>query len=190
MKQAELIKKMSDDELRRQLLLSQSLFLMISLVLSIFIPHLTIEKWLDMFIFDFKQVLLYGILAAFVIVFIELLVYTLLPKKHFDDGGINEKIFKNQSIGNIVLICVVVAISEEFLFRGVIQTTFGYLFASSLFVIVHIRYLKKPVLLILVTIVSFFIGYIFEKTGNLLVTITFHFVVNFLLGLYIRKKLK
>ena len=190
MKQAELIKKMSDDELRRQLLLSQSLFLIISIVLSLFIPHLTIEKWLEMLVIDYQQLLLFGVCAAVFIVIIELFLYTLLPARYFDDGGINEKVFKNQSVGNIVLICVVVAISEEFLFRGVIQTTFGYVFASSLFVIVHIRYLKKPVLLILVTIVSFFIGYIFEITSNLLVTITFHFVVNFLLGLYIRLKLK
>lgn len=188
MKQAEMIKSMSDKELRRQLLLSQAAFFIVSMLLSTFIFRISLASWLDYFILDYQQILLYGVLTAIIIVLFEVFLYELLPEHYFDDGGINERIFKNQSLANIILICIIVAIAEEFLFRGVIQTTFGYIFASSLFVIVHVRYLKKPVLLIVVTFVSFFIGYLFEVTGNLLVTITFHFVVNFLLGLYIRYK--
>lgn len=81
---------------------------------------------------------------------------------------------------------MLVAIAEELLFRGVIQTTFGYLISSTLFALIHFRYLKKPVLLISVLFVSFYIGYIFILTENLLVTITAHFVVDFTLGLVIR----
>ncbi|WP_404453206.1 type II CAAX prenyl endopeptidase Rce1 family protein [Oceanobacillus kapialis] len=46
--------------------------------------------------------------------------------------------------------------------------------------------MKKPVLFISVLLVSFYIGYLFEQTGNLIVTITAHFIVDFLLGLTIR----
>ena len=113
-------------------------------------------------------------------------MYNAIDQKHFDDGGINEKLFRNQSVGSIFFIALTVAICEELLFRGVIQTTFGYLFASSLFVVLHTRYLKKPVLLGLLIVTSFLIGFIFEVTSNLLVTITFHFVVDFVLGLYIK----
>src|SRR5699024_11474282 len=59
----------------------------------------------------------------------------------------------------------------ELLFRGVLQTTFGYIPASVIFALVHVRYLSKPVLLISVLLISFFIGYLFEVTGNLYVTI-------------------
>lgn len=187
MKQAEIIKKMSDDELRKQLLLSQSILFLISIVLSFFLfSHFT--DWLQYFIFDWKQILLYGVFIGLVVVCIELILYKFVPKRFFDDGGINEKIFKNQTIYHIFIISLVVAISEEFLFRGVFQTTFGYIFASSLFVLMHFRYLRKPFLLILTIIVSFLIGYLFEMTQNLLVTIAFHFVVDFLLGLSIRLK--
>src|SRR5690625_3981306 len=158
MKQAEIIKNMSDQEVKKQLLLSQSIFFVLSLILSYFLFS-RFSDWLSYLVVDVKQIFLYGFLTALIIVILEILLSLLLPSHYFDDGGINEKVFKNQSIGNIVLISAVVAISEEFLFRGVIQTSFGYIFASSLFVLVHFRYLKKPVLLILVTLIIFLFGY-------------------------------
>lgn len=185
MKQAEIIKNMSDEEVKNQLLFSQSLFFLLSIVLSIFLFDHVLD-WFRYFDFDMREIMLYGVLPASIIVIIELFLYRLLPKKAFDDGGINEKVFSNQSVGNIFLIAFVVAASEEFLFRGVIQTTFGYLFASVLFAVVHIRYLKKPLLFIMVVTISLLIGYLFELTGNLFVVIAFHFVVDFLLGLYIK----
>lgn len=81
---------------------------------------------------------------------------------------------------------LLVAIAEELLFRGVLQTSFGYFIASGLFVLVHFRYLKKPILFLSIIVVSFYIGYIFVLTENLVVTITTHFVVDFILGLVIR----
>src|SRR5690625_1741473 len=110
----------------------------------------------------------------------------ILPKKYFDDGGINERIFKNQSIFNIFIIALIVAVSEELLFRGLIQTIFGYFIASTLFALVHVRYLRKPVLLISVLLISFYLGYLYEITNNLFVTIFAHFIVDFLLGVIIR----
>src|SRR5699024_10988980 len=83
------------------------------------------------------------------------------------------------------MIALIVSISEELLFRGVIRTVFGYVFASSVFALIHIRYLRQPVLLISIIFVSFYIGYLFEIIGNLLVTMTTHFIVDFLLGVII-----
>src|SRR5699024_1375341 len=140
----------------------------------------------EMFGLHFEEIFYYGVLFALALVIIEIILYNLIPKKHFDDGGINEKLFRNQSIVSIFFIALTVAVAEEFLFRGVIQTVFGYLFASSLFVLVHTRYLRKPVLLVLLIGTSFLIGYLFELTNNLIVTIIFHFVVDFTLGLYIK----
>ncbi|WP_373892672.1 lysostaphin resistance A-like protein [Virgibacillus sp. CBA3643] len=185
MKQSEIIKMMSDEELKKQLLLSQFLFLFIGFILSIFL----FNKLTDWFIYmnwNINEIVYYGIIPGLIIVFIDILLMIVLPKRYYDDGGINERIFKNQSIAYIFILSLVVAISEEVLFRGVIQTTFGYVFASVLFALVHFRYLKKPVLLVSVLFVSFYIGYMFEITGNLLVTIIAHFTVDFLSGLLIR----
>lgn len=187
MKQSEIIKNMSAEEVKNQLLLTQSCFFLLSIFLSYFLfDH--IADWFLYFSVDLKAILLFGIFSAILIVVIEIVLYSFLPSRYFDDGGINEKVFKNQSIGNIFLIAIVVAISEEFLFRGVIQTSFGYIFASTLFVLVHFRYLKKPVLLVLVIIISFYLGYVFELTKNLYVVIVFHFVVDFLLGIFMKYK--
>src|SRR5690625_5300356 len=185
MKQSEIIKKMSDRELKQQLIFSQCLFLIIGILLSLFLfDHPS--TWLSYFSFQWKPIVLYGGLTAIIVVLIELLLYVLLPSHLFDDGGINKRIFKNQPIRWIAFISIVVALSEELLFRGVIQTTFGFVFASSLFAVVHVRYLKKPVLFILITGISFFIGYLFLLTENLFVTIVFHFLVDFLLGVVIK----
>src|SRR5699024_8268823 len=124
----------------------------------------------------------YGVLQAIILVIVEMILYKILDDAHFDDGGINKKIFQGEQIRWIIIITLIVAISEEVLFRGVIQTTFGYIFASSLFAIIHIRYLKKPILFLLVLFTSFLIGYLFLITENLLVTIFFHFFVDLLLG--------
>src|SRR5699024_5243922 len=145
-----------------------------------------INDWFALFKWDISLILLYGLLPAVVLVVIEVIVSRFIDPRHIDDGGINERIFKDASVGMIFLIAFVVAVAEEMLFRGVIQTTFCYVFASSLFVIVHFRYLKKPLLLFSLVITSFFIGYIYLITENLLVTITFHFFVDFLLGLFIK----
>src|SRR5690625_1232978 len=109
MKQAEIIKNMSDDELKKQLLLSQSIFFILSLILSYFLFS-NFSDWFHYLIIDVKQIFFYGFLSALIIVMLEILLSLFLPSQYFDDGGINEKVFKNQSEGNIFLISAVVAI--------------------------------------------------------------------------------
>lgn len=187
MNQSELIKHLSDEELKKNVLFSQGLFFMLALLLSVFLFD-NFFDWQNYFIWNTKEILYYGILPGLIIVSVDFILMRVFPKSAFDDGGMNERIFQRQSVFNIFVISFVVAVSEEFLFRGVIQTTFGYVFASILFAVVHVRYLKKPVLFLSVVFVSLYIGYIFLITENLIITITIHFVVDFLLGLYIRFK--
>src|SRR5699024_1766346 len=176
-----MIKQMSDKELKNQLLLSQSVFFLLSIILSfMFFDH--IFDWFTLFSWNIKDIVWYGLVFAIILVVIEIVLDKIVLIYCINAGGINDKDFKNQYVVNIFIIALVVAISEEFLFRGVIQVTFGYIFASSLFVVVHIRYLKKPFLLLFIIITSFLIGYIFEVTYNLFVPIVFHFSVDFLLG--------
>ena len=185
MKQNERIKTLSDQELKRSLLLSQLVFLLIGLILS-FILFDSLFDWFDYFKVQPIQILYYGVIPGLIIVMVDIFLIEIFPKRYLDDGGINKKIFKNRSISDIFILTVVIAICEEALFRGVIQTTIGFIPASILFAFVHIRYLKKPVLFISILLMSFYIGYLFEITGNLYVTMTVHFIVNFLLGLMIR----
>lgn len=185
MKQSELIQKISDEDLKKSLILSQLLFLMLSLILSLFLFE-NIFDWFDYFHLHPREIIYYGVIPGVFIVTIDIILIKYLPQRYYDDGGMNQKLFQNRSIGDIFQLTLLIAISEELLFRGVLQTTFGYVIASIVFALVHFRYLKKPVLLISVLLISFYIGYLFEITGNLFVTITAHFIVDFLLGLMIR----
>jgi|SRR5690625_173191 len=189
MNQSKLIKQLTPQEIRKALYLSQLLFLILAVILSLFFFPSFFE-WANLFKWDRNQIIFLGIVPALIIVLLEIVLYTFVPKKYFDDGGMNEKVFKNATVLQIAFIALVVAICEEILFRGFVQTIFGYIFASSLFAVIHYRYLTKPLLFILVVIISFLIGYLFEISGNLLITMSFHFVLDFLLGVYISKIVK
>jgi len=188
MKQSEIIEQLTDHELRKSVIYSQILFLIISLLVS-FLLFDSLEEWTSLFHLDMKEIVYFGLFSGIIIVVVDLIMISLLPKSLYDDGGINKRIFSGMSLPNIFFLTLLIAVSEELLFRGVIQTTFGYMIASISFAFVHFRYLNKPVLLISIIFVSFLIGYMYEHTGNLLVTITSHFIVDFLLGLVIRYKI-
>ncbi|HLQ98469.1 MAG TPA: CPBP family intramembrane glutamic endopeptidase [Candidatus Dormibacteraeota bacterium] len=185
MKQNDILQNISDKDLKKSLLFSQALFLLISLLLSLILFDHFFD-WFQYFKYDLKEMIYYGLFPGLLVVMIDLVLMKVLPKHHLDDGGMNERVFQNRSIPDILFLTLVIAISEELLFRGVFQTTFGYFTASVIFALVHFRYLKKPVLFISVLLLSFYIGFLFKITGNLFVTITMHFIIDFLLGLIIR----
>lgn len=189
MKQREqLILQMEDKSLRKHLVISQLLLLLIAFIGSVFVFDPIVEQWRELFSWDFSEIVFYGVLSGLLIAGIEIILIVILPTTYYDDGGINYKLFHKQPIFFIFFIALLVAIAEELLFRGLLQTTFGYISASIIFAVVHIRYLKKPVLLISVVIVSFYLGYLFYVTENLIVTIVTHFLIDSLLGLFIRFK--
>lgn len=185
MKSNNFLKNISHKQLMQALFQSQLLFLVIAVSLSVFLfDH--ISDWLYLFTFNMKEIIYYGVTPAILIILLNLVLKRFVPKHHLDDGGINEKLFKNSSVLEIIQIAFIVSVCEELLFRGLIQTVFGLIFASVIFAFVHFRYLKKPVLLISVIGISFYIGVLYEITGNLLVTMILHFIVDLVLGLIIR----
>lgn len=184
MKQSEIIKKMSDKEFMQQVLLSQCLFMLIGIIISIFTFD-SIGVWLEFLFIDWN-ILYLGVIPSLFIVLINILLSIFLPKDLLDDGGINEKLFRDRKVSEIFFIAMFVALAEELLFRGAIQTQLGFIVTSIIFALVHIRYLRKPFLFFPVLIISFYLGYIFEITQNLLITIVAHFIIDFLLGLFIR----
>lgn len=75
-------------------------------------------------------------------------------------------------------------LSEELLFRGVILQAFGadilaVIFSSLIFGILHLRGFKYWPYAIIATLVSLVLGWSALFTGNLLVPITIHILVNF-----------
>src|SRR5690625_4604369 len=154
MKQADIVRQLSSNDLKRSVLYTQLLLFTLSIILSLFLFS-SMTDWINLFEFILYDILYYGVLPAFIIILINIILDKFVPKQFLDDGGINEKLFSNQSVYSIFIIAAVVAISEYVLLCVVLQTTYGYLFVILLFIAIHIRYLKKPVLLLGVLGTSF-----------------------------------
>ncbi|WP_394217415.1 CPBP family intramembrane glutamic endopeptidase [Halobacillus trueperi] len=184
--QSELILEMNDREITLQLVLTQLSILILALIGSVFLFDAFWADWRSQIDFHVNELLVYGLIPGLMVLLIDLFLVYRLPQRMYDDGGINVKVFKNRSSISIIGITLLVAVSEEMLFRGVLHAEFGYIVASILFAVMHIRYLTKIVLLVSVLFVSFFIGYMYELTGNLLVTIFAHFLIDVVLAFWIR----
>lgn len=184
--QAEILNQMSDREVTLQLILTQLIILSLSLIGSVFIFDDFLEGWMGQLHLDVGEIFYFGVLPGLLVLLIDLFLVYRLPMRMYDDGGVNRKVFRYRSTHSIIFLTMLVAVSEEMLFRGVVHSEFGYIIASVLFAIMHLRYLNKIVLFISVLFVSFFIGFMYELTGNLLVTITAHFIVDVVLAFWIR----
>ena len=183
----ELINSATDKELQNSLYLTQVMILIISFILGMFLFD-DLAEFMALFIWDLQQIILWGGIAGVAVVLLDLILMKLLPSHYYDDGGLNERIFRNRSISQIAFIAAIVAVPEEILFRGMIQTHFGLISASIIFAIVHYRYLFNWYLFLNVIGLSFFIGYVYLQTNNILVTIFMHFLIDFLLGCHIKQQ--
>lgn len=185
----ELISGLTSKELLFHLYATQIVLLTISFILGMILFD-SFSAFFDLFHFTDLNILVIGGSAGLLVVFIDLLFMRLLPSSYYDDGGLNERIFADKSVLHIAWIAFCVAISEELLFRGMIQTHFGLVVSSVIFALVHYRYLFNWFLFLNITLLSFFIGFIYEWTDNLLVTIFMHFLIDFLLGVWMMVKKK
>ncbi|MFD9626809.1 CPBP family intramembrane glutamic endopeptidase [Peribacillus muralis] len=188
-KQAELIKQLTNKQLLLNLFLTQIILLTLAFFLGI-ILFKDRSAFFNLFIFDDLNIFLIGVPAGVLVVVLDVVLMKVTPSSYQDDGGINERIFSNLSYSMIFVVAAVVAISEELLFRGVLQTHFGLLWTSIIFAVIHYRYLFNWFLFINVLVLSFFIGFLFEWTDNIIVTIIAHFLIDFILGVLIRNKSK
>ncbi|WP_181348189.1 CPBP family intramembrane glutamic endopeptidase [Thalassobacillus sp. CUG 92003] len=188
LRQDEIIQQMTDQEVTFHLVVTQCILLVLAVFGSVILFQEWLNQWLQLFSFNVRELLVFGVVPGLIVVIFDLILIKVIPEKHYDDGGINYKVFRNRSFSGIFSLVLLVAVSEEVLFRGVIQNSYGYLAASILFALVHFRYLKKIVLLVSVLFISFFIGYMFELTHNLLATIVAHFIIDFLLASWIRTR--
>lgn len=185
----DLIKEIPDRELILSLYTTQILLLAISFFLGIFLFD-SYSAFFDLFHWNDINILFVGGMAGIAVVIIDLVLMKILPAKYYDDGGLNERMFQRRPLFQIAMIAAVVAVGEEILFRGVIQTHLGLIVSSLIFAFVHYRYLFNWFLFVNITGLSFFIGFIYLQTGNVLVTIFMHFLIDFLLGCIIKFKFK
>lgn len=183
----DMIKEISTKQLLFHLYLTQIILLTISSILGIILFD-SLSEFLNLFKWNDYRIWVIGGVAGLAVVMLDLILMRLLPSSYYDDGGLNERIFRNRNIVHIAFIAAVVAFCEELLFRGIIQTHAGLVVSSIIFAIVHYRYLFNWFLFLNIIILSFFIGYLFLLTGNLLVTIFMHFIIDFLLGILIKNR--
>ena len=183
--QAEIVKKMTPKELLLHLYLSQLLFLLIGIIAAYFLFE-NLQQFLGILQWHPWDIFFIGSGLAVSVVILDLWLMKVASRELFDDGGINEKMFQTRSIPHIVWLAFVISLSEELLFRGVIQTHAGIWIASILFALLHIRYLSKWFLFLSVLILSFLLGVLYDWTNNLLVTIWAHFLIDALLAIKIR----
>ncbi len=183
--QSDLIKGMTDKEVISHLYLTQLILLVIASIIGFFLFD-DFESFLEIWKFNLSDIIIYGGLTGIAVILIDLWLMKVLPGHLFDDGGINERVFRNLSIFQIFILSLIIATVEEWLFRGVIQTHFGLVVSSILFALLHVRYLKKWFLFIIVILLSFLLGWLYELTGNLFVPIFAHFMIDFVFGVKIR----
>jgi uncharacterized protein len=188
-KYKDLISGLTEKELLFHLYLTQLILLTVSVILGLFI-YRDIRFIGSLFNWSDGSIYTIGLTVGILVVIIDLTLMKVLPKSYYDDGGLNERIFHNRNIFHIAFIALMVAFSEELLFRGIIQTHLGLMAASIIFAVIHYRYLFNWYLFANIIILSFVIGYIYQLTDNLAVTFVMHFIVDFLLGCFIMIKNK
>ncbi|MCS7462433.1 CPBP family intramembrane metalloprotease [Paenibacillus doosanensis] len=139
--------------------------------------------------FSWKQgiaIPLWGVALAAVVLIVDVLISRWVPPEVTDDGGINEMLFRNRPLWHITVMSFIVAVCEEWLFRGAIQSFWGPYWTSILFAAIHIRYLQHWLMTGLVFGISYGLGWIYIQTGSLWAPIIAHFVIDFIMGCIIR----
>lgn len=178
------VNELDDRMLLLNLYLTQALTFIIGLIWVIFqqqnlISLLSIPT-------SITNVFLYGAGLALVAVLADMVLSKFVPDEAADDGGVNERIFGKRPVWQIVLICLIVAICEELLFRGAMQHAFGPYWTSIIFAVIHVRYLKHWIPTGLVFSISYGLGWIYIQTDSIWTPILAHFLFDLIMGLMIR----
>ncbi|MED4751106.1 CPBP family intramembrane glutamic endopeptidase [Brevibacillus choshinensis] len=180
--------EMDEANLRLNLWLTQGLVLAIAAGSSFFV-----HGWIgtrELFVAPDWLGLGMALVIALLIVVASITMDIYLPSSWQDDGSVNEMVFGGMSPFMTLLVCISVGVGEEWLFRGVIQTVAGNLWTSVLFTLIHVRYLKKPLLFVTVFVTSMLLGYLFQREGTLWPSIFAHIAIDLLLAFYLQYTLK
>src|SRR5699024_2894832 len=115
MKQADIVRQLSSNDLKKSVLYTQIIIFFISIILSLFLFNF-FTYCVKLFDLHILINIYYGVITACIVIFIDLVIDKYIPNHYIDYGGINNKLFKNQSILYIFIIALIVIIAEELLF--------------------------------------------------------------------------
>jgi len=182
------IRKVTVDQLDDRMLLL-NLYLTQALTLIIGLIWIFLQRRNPISILDIPSSWMFaawGFGLAAVVVLVDLGISRWVPDEAADDGGVNERLFRNRPVWHILALSFVVSVCEELLFRGAIQHNLGPYWTSILFAAIHVRYLKHWIPTGLVFSISYALGWIYAETGTLWAPIAAHFAVDAAMGLIIR----
>ena len=92
-------------------------------------------------------------------------------------------VFADCRLIDLCFISLFAGLSEELLFRGVIQVKIGIIGASIIFGLLHFI---TPAYCIVATIMGFYLGFLFQYYENILIPIHLHFVYDLGALIYLR----
>lgn len=130
--------------------------------------------------------LIWGGGFALAVIVIDLAISRYVPDDVIDDGGINERIFRERPLWHIIVMCLIISICEEALFRGAIQHAWGPYWTSILFAVIHVRYLQHWLMTGLVFAISYGLGWIYIQAGTIWAPVAAHFIIDLIMGCIIR----
>ncbi|ASJ53388.1 metallopeptidase [Brevibacillus formosus] len=174
--------------LRLNLWLTQGIVMGVAAACSLLV--LGGDATLSLFILPGWNAVLWAVFVAAGIIIASIAMDRYLPKRWQDDGSINEKVFGAMLPSTTILVCMVVGVGEEWLFRGVIQSLTGNFWSSLIFTLIHIRYLKKPLMIISVFGTSWILGLLFSHYQSLWPSIVAHILIDVMLAFYLQKTIK
>ncbi|MDF2682044.1 MAG: family intrarane metalloprotease [Brevibacillus sp.] len=180
--------EMDEANLRLNLWLTQGLVLAVAAGSSFFFHGRSGTK--ELFVAPGWPSLGLALIVALLIVAASIAMDRYLPSSWQDDGSVNEMVFGSMSPFTTLLVCISVGVGEEWLFRGVVQPLAGNLWTSVIFALIHVRYLKKPLLFVSVFVTSMLLGFLFQREGTLWPSILAHIAIDLLLAFYLQFMLK
>lgn len=141
-----------------------------------------------------ESIMIFSVSSIALLVFGVVLTFT-MPLNYIDD---NNHTYQDNSLPRIFIFMFIAALFEETLFRGIIQNVLflftshewkAILLTTALFLVFHIQYFKKPMMLLNISIPSLVFGWIYFQTNNLLVPIFVHFIMNIGMTILFKYKL-
>ncbi|GAB1531099.1 MULTISPECIES: lysostaphin resistance A-like protein [Brevibacillus] len=174
--------------LRLNLWLTQGIVIGVAAAGSLFV--LGWDATLSLFTLPGWNAVLWAVFVAAGIIIASIVMDRYLPKRWQDDNSINEKVFGAMLPSTTILVCMVVGVGEEWLFRGVIQSLAGNFWSSLIFTLIHVRYLKKPLMIISVFGTSLILGLLFSHYQSLWPSIVAHILIDVMLAFYLQKTIK
>jgi hypothetical protein len=144
------------------------------------------QKLASIALLDLKltyQAFLWGIAVAGIIIAASSLIYRLWPAYRRSADTYLELVIKPLIWPDLIWLGLLPGLSEELLFRGVMLPALGLdltavILSSLLFGILHLSGLQQWPYVVWASVVGFVLGYSALATGNLLVPIVAHVLIN------------